>query len=252
MHLKQGACKQELTLVYRANRSGSPNQILFRSSQLQLRCSDADVPLEKAKLEKEYNEPNTDETSDDPISQDASSSASALQAELYAGRTTVFLLKQNRVISEIHSAGLQEIISFYVHDEDPDSAIIHNTRFGWSRINFKRQHGSGPNVHELTLNKGAEIQGKVKLAELPLMPTAVRMLDEQAVSLTCEIMQDDTFEFKQIWPDKWRLQMLGYDPYLGERILANREMLIEGIDSQDLEFGASNSSSVVMQSAKSE
>ena len=250
VHLTQGACKQELTLVYRANRSGSPNPILFRPGQLQLRCSDADVPLEKAKLEKEFIEPNTDETSDDPFSQDTSLSASALQAELYAGRTTVFLLKQNRVISEVHSIGPQEIIPFHVHDEDPNSAIIYNTRFGWSRINFKRQHGSGPNVHELTLNKGAEIQGKVKLAELPLMPKAVRMLDEQAVSLTCEIKQDGTFEFKQIWPGKWRLQMLGYDPYLGERILANREMLIEGIDSQDLEFGASNSSNFVMQSAK--
>ena len=240
VHLTQGACKQELTLVYRANRSGSPNPILFRPGQLQLHCSDADVPLEKAKLEKEFMEPNTDETSDDPFSQDTSSSASALQAELYTGRTTVFLLKQNRVMSEVHSIGLQEIIPFYVHDEDPDSAIIHNTRFGWSRINFKQQLGSGPNVHELTLNKGAEILGKVKLAGMPLMPKAVRMVDGQAVGLTCEIKQDDTFEFKEIWPGKWRLQMLGYDPYLGERILAEREMLIEGIDSHDLKFGASN------------
>lgn len=241
VHLTQGACKQELKLVYQANRSGSPNPVLFRPSQLQLSCLDSDVPLEKAKLEKESIEPDNIETSDDPFGPYTSSSASALQAELYAGRTTVFLLKQNRVISEVHSVGLQEIIPYHVHDDDPDAAIIHNTRFGWSRIDFKPQHGSGPNVHELTLNKGTEIQGKVKLAGLPLMPKAVRMLDEQSVSLTCEVKQDGTFEFKQIWPGKWRLQMLGYDPYLGERILAEREILIEGIDSQDFEFNASNS-----------
>lgn len=241
LSLTQGPCQQHLKLVYRASFSGRPNPILFRARQLQLNCSDTNVRLEKTEHHEKISEHKTDALNDDPFGSDVGAGASALQSELYAGRTTVFLLKQNRVISEIHSIGLQDIIPYYVHDEDPDSAIIHNTRFGWSRINLRLQHDSGPGVYDLTLKDGAAINGKVNLVALPLMPLAVRILDEQAVSLTCPIKEDGTFEFKEIWPGKWRLQMLGYDPYLGERILAVREWLCEGIDSHDLEFGVSNS-----------
>ena len=239
MRVKKGDCEQKMTLVYRANRSGLPNQILFRPGQLQLSCSDANVPIEKAKLETETIAPNTD----DPFGQDTSSSAFALQSELYAGRTTVFLLKQNRVFSEVHSIGLQEITPYHVHDEDPDSVLVHNTRFGWSRIKLRQLgFGGATNVLELRLHKGAEILGKVNLAELPLMPKAVRLVDEHDMSLTCSVKEDFTFEFKEIWPGKWRLQTLGYDPYLGERILAEREMVVEGIDSYEVELGVSNPS----------
>lgn len=73
--------------------------------------------------------------------------------------------------------------------------------------------------------------GSVNPAELPMMPEAVRMVDEQGVSLTRKLKDDGKFALENIWPSKWRLQKLGYDPYLGERILTERELLIAGTDS---------------------
>ena len=231
LNLSQDACQQSLTIAYRANRHGSANKVLFRPRQLKLHSSDADVPIEKAKPEVEVSTP-----SDDPFG-DTSSKRSTLESELYVGKTSVFLLKQNRALSVVQSIGLQEIIPFHVLDDEPDTAIIHNTRFGWSRIQLKQPIDTEPKVHELKLEKGAEVLGKIKLAELPLMPDSVRIVDEQGASLTCDVEDYSKFGFQRIWPGKWRVQLLGYDPYLGERILAERELMIEGIDCHDVELG---------------
>ncbi len=242
LHLTQDACQQELTLVYRANRNGNANKILFRPRQLKLTCSDVDVPIEKAKPKVEITTPSDDPFDEDPFREDTSSKRSARQSELYVGKTSIFLLKQNRAISVIQSTGLQEIVPFHVQDDEPDAAIIHNTRFGWSRIHLKQPLDNEPKVHELKLEKGAEVLGKINLAELPLMPEAVRLVDERGVRLTCDVKDHSQFGFQMVWPGKWRVQLLGYDPYLGERILAERELVIVGVDSRDLELGASQAS----------
>jgi hypothetical protein len=244
LSLIQDACEQEITLVYRANRNGNANKILFRPRQLKLTCSDVHVPIEKAKPEVEITTPSDDPFKEAPLGEDTSSKSSAPQSELYVGKTSIFLLllQQNRVLSVIQSTGLQEIVPFHVHDDEPDAAIIHNTRFGWTRIHFKQPFDRATNVHELKLEKGAEILGRINLADLPLMPETVRLVDEQGVTLTCDVEDDSKFSFQKIWPGKWRAQLLGFDPYLGERILAQRELVIEGVDSLDLELGAPQAS----------
>ncbi len=239
LNSSQDDCQQELTLVYQANRNRNANKVLFRPRQLKLTCSDVDVPIEKAKPKVEITAPSDDPFSEEPFGEDTSSKRSAPQSELYVGKTSVFLLKQNRAISLVQSVGLQEIVPFHVQEDEPDAAIIHNTRFGWSRIHLKHPLFGESKVHELKLEKGAEVLGKINLAELPLMPESVRLTDGKGVSWTCQV-EDSKFGFQKIWPGKWRVQLLGYDPYLGEQILAEREIVIEGFDSYDFELGASN------------
>lgn len=54
----------------------------------------------------------------------------------------------------------------------------------------------------------------------------------------CQSKEDGKYGFQMIWPGKWLLQTLGYDPYLGERILTEQELVIEGIDSHVLPASA--------------
>ena len=230
--LTQEGCQQELALEYRANRDRLANKILFLRRQLKLSCSDTAFPIQKTKPEVEIITPN-----DDPFGEGASTKDFEPKSELYVGKTTVFLLGQNRVMSQIYATGFQEVFPFHIHDTEPDAAIIHNTLFGWSRINLKRPLGNESEAHALTLTKGAEIHGKLNLVDLPLMPAAVRLLAENGASLTCQVKENNKFDFKMIWPGKWRLQLLGNDPYLEERILVEKELVIEGIDSHELELG---------------
>ena len=63
--------------------------------------------------------------------------------------------------------------------------------------------------------KGSLFQIAMKFSGLQLLPNCIRMVDKLRVTFVTSIRDDCTFEFKNFWPEKWSLQMIGYDPFLG-------------------------------------
>ena len=240
LQMSKGKCKQELTLVYHANRRRHPNQILFRSCLLRLNSLDAAIPFEKFAAEPQFNEPNSDDPFAESFAEAEDSQPSALQAELYVGRTTIYLLKQNQVVSKVSMIGPREIVPFLIDEREPDAAVFHNTKFGFARIEKLQRFDRDSPAVDLRFEEGAEIRGKMKLNGLPLLPSCIRMVDECGVTFVTSVCDDCTFEFKNVWPGKWSVQMIGNDPFLGERVLAERQVTIEGVESQFVSLNAVN------------
>ena len=80
--------------------------------------------------------------------------------------------------------------------------------------------------------KGSLFQIAMKLSGLPLLPNCIRMVDKLRVTFVTSIRDDCTFEFKNLWQGRWSLEMIGYDPILGETVLSERQVIIEGAKSQ--------------------
>ncbi len=242
LQMDKGKCQQELTLVYQANRKRHPNPILFHSCQLHFSSSDPSIPFEKTNDETQVNEPNSDDPFGDPFAETEDAQTSALQVELYVGRTTIYLLKQNQVVSKLSMIGLRENVPLQIDEREPDAAMIHNTKFGFARIDKLHQFdGDSPSM-DVRFEEGAEIRGKMKLNGLPLLPSCIRVMDERGVTFVTIIRDDCTFEFKHLWPGKWSVQMIGHDPFLGEQVLAERQVVVEGAESQSVNLHASHES----------
>ncbi len=242
LQMSHGKCEQEWTLVYHADQKRRPNNIFLLSRQLRLSCSDGAIPFEILEAEPQVNERNSDDPFGDPFAEVEESQPSALQSELYVGLTTIHLLKQNHVVSKVSMTGLRESVPYKSDEREPDAAVIHNTKFGFARIDkLHRFDGDSPSM-DVRFEEGAEIRGKMKLNGLPLLPSCIRVVDERGVTFVTSIRDDCTFEFKHLWPGKWSVQMIGHDPFLGEQVLAERQVVVEGAESQSVNLHASHES----------
>ena len=242
LRISHSKCEQEWTLEYHANRKRHPNSIFMRSRQLRLSSPDVAILFDKLEAEPKVNESNNDDPFGDPFGQAEDSRPSALQAELYVGKTTIYLLKRNQVVSKISMTGLRESVPFQIDEREPDASVIHNTKFGFARNDKLHRFDGDSRSIDVRFVEGAEIRGKMKLNDLPLLPSCIRMVDERGVSFSTSIRDDCTFEFKHLWPEKWSVQLIGNDPFLGERILAERQVVIEGAESQFINLNAAHES----------
>ncbi len=136
--------------------------------------------------------------------------------------------------------GPRESVPFLIDEREPDAAVIHNTKFGFARIDKLNRFDIDSPAIVLRFEEGAEIRGKLKLNGLPLLPSCIRMVDERGVTFVTSVRDDCTFEFKNVWPGRWSVQMIGHDSFLGETVLAERQVTIEGAERLFVNLNAGN------------
>ena len=233
LEMSNGHCRQDLPMVYQANRRKLPDSILFRTRKLRLHFADTSLRLQPIEPEPHFK--NLD--SDDPFADPVGIELSVLDSERYVGKTTIFLLKQQRLMSSVSMIGLHENVRFQVDGHEPDEAWIHNTHSGWAHIEKLRMFDGKLGSNEVQFMKGVELRGKLNLAGLLMMPSCIRLVDPRGATFIAETSQVFVFEFKNLWPGKWLLQAIGNDHSLGERVLAERLVDLEGTDCQTFDFG---------------